>query len=125
MTTDAGMACAHETKSRLIRSEDKHSGSNPESTSLLTNALLWFGAGVSLAEILTGTYLAGMELSSAVLAIVLGHIIGGVLLFFSGLIGAREKLAAMDTVKGSFGSIGGRLFAVLNVVQLVGWTGKI
>ncbi|BEU86894.1 putative hydroxymethylpyrimidine transporter CytX [Selenomonas sp. TAMA-11512] len=123
MTTDAGMACAHETKSRLIQSEGRHNGSNSESTSLLTNALLWFGAGVSLAEILTGTYLAGMELSSAVLAIVLGHIIGGVLLFFSGLIGAREKLAAMDTVKGSFGSIGGRLFAVLNVVQLVGWTG--
>lgn len=31
-------------------------------TSLFENALIWFGAGVSIAEILTGTYLAPLGL---------------------------------------------------------------
>ena len=29
-------------------------------TSLFENGLIWFGAGVSIAEILTGTYLASL-----------------------------------------------------------------
>ena len=29
-------------------------------TSLFENGLIWFGAGVSLAEIITGTYLASL-----------------------------------------------------------------
>ena len=31
---------------------------NKKGTSLFENGLIWFGAGVSLAEILTGTYFA-------------------------------------------------------------------
>ena len=38
------------------------------------------------------------------------------------LIGARMRKSAMETVKMSFGQKGGLLFAVLNVLQLVGWT---
>ena len=30
-------------------------------TSLFDNGLIWFGAGVSLAEILTGTYFSTLE----------------------------------------------------------------
>ena len=30
-------------------------------TSLFENGLIWFGAGVSIAEILTGTYLASLH----------------------------------------------------------------
>nr|WP_330423762.1 hypothetical protein [Anaerobutyricum hallii] len=35
-------------------------------TSVLSNGLIWFGAGVSMSEILTGTYFAplGMKLAS-------------------------------------------------------------
>ena len=39
-------------------------------TSLFENALIWFGAGVSIAEILTGTYLAPLGLKNGILAIV-------------------------------------------------------
>lgn len=91
-------------------------------TSVFENSLIWFGAAVSLAEILTGTYLAPLGFSKGLFAIILGHIIGCSLLFAAGLIGARERKSAMDTVKGSFGSRGALIFAGLNILQLVGWT---
>ena len=86
------------------------------------HALLWAGAAVSIAEILTGTYLAPLGWQRGLLAIVIGHMIGGVLFFLVGYIGATQRKSAMETVKGSFGFQGGMLFALLNVVQLVGWT---
>ena len=92
-------------------------------TSLFENGLIWFGAGVSIAEILTGTYLAPLGFGRGVAAIILGHVIGCLMMFFAGLIGARNRKSAMETVKLSFGKKGGLLFAVLNVLQLVGWTG--
>ena len=91
-------------------------------TSLFENALIWFGAGVSIAEILTGTYLAPLGLKNGILAIVAGHVIGCILLFLAGVIGGKMRLSAMDSTKMSFGQKGCLLFAALNVLQLVGWT---
>lgn len=91
-------------------------------TSLFENGLIWFGAGVSLAEILTGTYFAPLGFTKGLLAILLGHLIGCTLLFLSGVIGGKMQKSAMETVKSSFGNKGSILFALLNVVQLVGWT---
>ena len=92
-------------------------------TTAFQNSLIWFGAGVSLAEILTGTYFAPLGMGRGIAAILLGHVIGCVLFFLAGLIGGRERKSSMETVKMSFGAKGGMLFAFLNVVQLVGWTG--
>ena len=92
-------------------------------TTAFQNGLIWFGAGVSLAEILTGTYFAPLGMGRGIAAILLGHVIGCVLFFLAGLIGGRERKSSMETVKMSFGAKGGMLFALLNVVQLVGWTG--
>ena len=91
-------------------------------TSTFQNGLIWFGAGVSLAEILTGTAFAPLGMAKGLAAILLGHLIGGVLFFLAGLIGGRTGRSAMETVKMSFGFRGGLLFAFLNVLQLVGWT---
>ncbi len=91
-------------------------------TSTLQNGLIWFGAGVSLAEILTGASFASLGFARGFAAIVIGHVIGCVLFFLAGLIGGRSGRSAMETVKMSFGQKGGLLFAVLNVLQLVGWT---
>lgn len=91
-------------------------------TSVFSNGLIWFGAGVSIAEILTGTYFAPLGFGKAMAAILLGHLIGGLMMFAAGMIGAREKRSAMETVKMSFGNKGSLLFAILNVLQLVGWT---
>lgn len=91
-------------------------------TSTFQNGLIWFGAGVSLAEILTGASFASLGFAQGFAAIILGHIIGCALLFLAGLIGGRSGRSAMETVKMSFGQKGGLLFAALNVLQLVGWT---
>ena len=53
-------------------------------TSLFDNGLIWFGAGVSLAEILTGTYFSTLGFGRGLAAILLGHVIGCVLLFLAG-----------------------------------------
>ena len=95
---------------------------NEKRTSVFSNGLIWFGAGVSLAEILTGTYFAPLGFGKAMAAILLGHLIGGLMMFAAGMIGAKERKSAMETVKMSFGEKGSLLFAVLNVLQLVGWT---
>lgn len=91
-------------------------------TTVFDNALIWFGAGVSIAEILTGTYLAPLGFEKGLLAIILGHLIGGVLFYLAGMISGQTGKSAMETVKMTFGRRGGMLFAALNVLQLVGWT---
>lgn len=91
-------------------------------TTSFQNGLIWFGAGVSIAEILTGTYFAPLGMARGFAAIVIGHVIGCVMLFLAGYIGACTGRSAMETVKMSFGQKGGLLFSFLNVLQLVGWT---
>lgn len=91
-------------------------------TSLFENGLIWFGAGVSIAEILTGTYLASLGMKKGLAAILVGHLIGCILLFLAGVIGGKVRKSAMETVKISFGQKGSLFFALLNVIQLVGWT---
>ena len=91
-------------------------------TNLLENGMIWFGAGVSIAEILTGTYFASLGLRNALLTILIGHLIGCTLLFFAGYIGGKARRSAMETTKMSFGQKGGLFFALMNVIQLIGWT---
>ena len=91
-------------------------------TSVFENGLIWFGAAVSIAEILTGTYFAPLGVAKGLLAILIGHVIGCTMLFFAGLIGGKTRKSAMETAKMSFGSKGALLFSVLNILQLVGWT---
>ena len=91
-------------------------------TSVFENGLIWFGAAVSIAEIMTGTYFAPLGFSKAVFAILTGHIIGCTMLFLAGMIGGKLRRSAMETAKMSFGSKGALLFSVLNIIQLTGWT---
>ncbi len=91
-------------------------------TATFTVALIWFGASISIAEILTGTLLAPLGLMKGIAAIVIGHIIGGFLFYLAGVIGARTQKSAMESVKMAFGAKGSILFSTLNVVQLIGWT---
>lgn len=95
---------------------------NERKTSAFSNGLLWFGAGISIAEILTGMLLAPLGFVRALEAIILGHVIGGIIMYLAGLIGGRTGSSAMETVRISFGTQGAKLFAGLNVIQLIGWT---
>ena len=95
-------------------------------TSVFQNGLVWFGAAVSIAEIEVGGQMAdlaaGGRRGQVAAAILIGHLIGGLLLFLVGLIGAQSRRAAMDCVKTPFGRWGAGFFAIANIVQLLGWT---
>jgi putative hydroxymethylpyrimidine transporter CytX len=82
---------------------------------------MWFGASISIAEILTGTYAASLGATQGFLAVLLGHILGCLLLFGMAFLGASTRLNAMTSAKRGFGHYGACIFAVLNVVQLFGW----
>ncbi len=83
---------------------------------------LWFGAAVSIAEILTGGLLAPLGFQSGVTAIVLGHLVGTIILVLGGMIGTQQRIPAIVSTRISFGIYGSYLFSMLNVLQLVGWT---
>jgi putative hydroxymethylpyrimidine transporter CytX len=83
---------------------------------------LWFGAAVSVAEILTGGYLAELGAVRGFWAIILGHLAGTALLILAGLIGFRERLPAIMSTRISFGKQGSYLISLINILQLVGWT---
>jgi putative hydroxymethylpyrimidine transporter CytX len=83
---------------------------------------LWFGAAVSMAEIFTGGLLAPLGFEQGLKAILLGHLIGGLILILGGYIGAQSKLPAIMSTRISFGHYGSYLFSLLNVLQLIGWT---
>lgn len=90
---------------------------------VFSSSLIWFGAGVSIAEIITGTYFAPLGFAKGMAAIVIGHVLGCALLFLTGVIGAKKKMAAMQTTALSFGKFGAKFFGLLNAAQLLGWTG--
>lgn len=92
-------------------------------SSLFNHGLIWFGAALSIAEIKTGTSFASLGFLRGLTAIIVGHLLGGILLFLSGYIGGLCRKSSMESTKISFGSIGSKFFAILNIVQLVGWTG--
>lgn len=88
-----------------------------EKTSVFANGTVWFGAAVSVAEIE-----AGIQSGNNGAALVLGHLLGGLMLFAVGLVGARFRVNAMESCAGTFGGLGAKFFALLNLFQLVGWT---
>jgi len=91
-------------------------------TGLFANGIIWFGVAISVSEIEAGIEIgAATARDSLWLPLVLGHILGGILLFFVGLIGARVRLNAMETTKSTFGKHGSKFFAALNTFQLLAW----
>ena len=91
-------------------------------TGLFTNAIIWFGVAISVSEIIAGIQLGSQAPTDSIwLPLILGHVIGGILLFLVGLIGARLRLNAMETIKSTFGNYGSKFFAALNVMQLIAW----
>ncbi|MBU7022835.1 MAG: putative hydroxymethylpyrimidine transporter CytX [Theionarchaea archaeon] len=84
--------------------------------------LLWGGAAVSLAEILAGGILAPLGVATGVLVILFGHIIGNTPLALGGIIGSEEGVPTMVSTRPAFGVKGSYLAAVLNIIQLIGWT---
>ncbi|WP_405264842.1 cytosine permease [Methanobrevibacter sp.] len=91
-------------------------------TGLFTNMIIWFGVAISVSEIQAGIQIASAApINSIWVPLILGHVIGGILLYFVGLIGARLRVNAMESIKSTFGNFGSKFFATLNVLQLIAW----
>ena len=91
-------------------------------TGLFSSGIIWFGVAISVSEIEAGIEIgAAAAHDSLWLPLVLGHVLGGILLFFVGLIGARVRLNAMETTQSTFGKYGSKFFAALNTFQLLAW----
>lgn len=84
--------------------------------------LLWAGAGIALTEIWAGGLLAPLGFSAGLIAIALGHVIGNTPLALAALPGCRHGVPSMVSTRGAMGVRGSYLPALLNIVQLVGWT---
>jgi putative hydroxymethylpyrimidine transporter CytX len=96
--------------------------SSKNNLSMFNFTTLWFGAAISVAEILAGGLLAPLGFKMGLLAIILGHLVGTTLLVLGGVIGTTERIPALVSTRISFGQYGSYVFSVLNVMQLLGWT---
>jgi putative hydroxymethylpyrimidine transporter CytX len=86
-----------------------------------TMFLLWVGAAISVSEIFTGGLLAPLGFVQGIIVIFIGHLIGTALFAGGAYVSYCRKINSMDSVAFSFGKIGGKLVALCNLVQLVGW----
>ena len=87
------------------------------------HASLWFSLGVGLLVIQIGAYLVpAVGTRDAMLAIVVGSVIGAGLLAWTAKLGCDSGLSSAGLMHATYGSRFARLPVVLNIVQLVGWT---
>ncbi|CAN5209136.1 putative hydroxymethylpyrimidine transporter CytX [soil metagenome] len=87
--------------------------------------ILWADLSIGLLVMLTGALLVilGLDLPTALLAIGVGSVLGCIPLALVGLAGSREGVPGMVLFRPILGRRGSYLPSVLNIVQLVGWTG--
>jgi nucleobase:cation symporter-1, NCS1 family len=86
--------------------------------------ILWGDLSIGLLVILTGALLVpALGFPEALLAIAVGTLLGCIPLALVGLAGAREGVPGMVLFRPVLGVRGSYAPSVLNIVQLVGWTG--
>ncbi|MFA4885089.1 MAG: putative hydroxymethylpyrimidine transporter CytX [Desulfotomaculaceae bacterium] len=83
---------------------------------------LWFGAAVSLAEIMTGSLIAPLGLKQGLFVILAGHLIGVLILALVGVVGFKEKSPSLKSSRLSLGKYGSYIISFFNIIQLIGWT---
>ncbi|MET0312667.1 MAG: cytosine permease [Burkholderiaceae bacterium] len=86
------------------------------------HAALWFSLGVGLLVMQVGAYLMpAMGTKDAMLAIVLGSLVGAGLLGWVARIGCESGLASAGLMSAVYGSAFAKLPILANIVQLLGW----
>ncbi len=84
--------------------------------------VLWGDLGVGLLVLLAGTLLVpALGLARALLAILIGSLLGSLLLAWAGVIGSDTGVPTMALLRPTLGIRGSYVPTVLNLVQLVGW----
>ena len=84
---------------------------------------LWGNLGVSLLVVVAGAILVpALSLPAALVAIVVGCLVGNLMLAIAGGIGAQTRVPAMVLMRAPLGKRGSYLPTAINVVQCLGWT---
>jgi len=90
---------------------------------LFDSLLLWGNLSVSLLVIVIGALLVpALSLRDALLAIVVGAVVGNVLLGLAAMIGADGRVPGMVLLRAPLGRRGSYAPTVLNVAQNLGWS---
>jgi len=90
---------------------------------MLDTGLLWGNLGVSLLVIVAGAALVpALSLPDALVAILLGCVIGSAMLAVAGAIGADARVPGMVLMRAPLGRRGSYLPTGINVLQGLGWT---
>lgn len=84
--------------------------------------ILWSSLGVGLLVLSAGSFLSQASFLDAIFAIIVGSIIGSILLALAGKIGSDHGIPSLITMRPAFGIRGSYLPAILNILQLIGWT---
>src|SRR6476619_8412337 len=85
--------------------------------------LLWGNLGVSLLVIVAGAVLVpALSLPTALVALLVGCLVGNLMLAVAGAIGAQARVPAMVLMRAPLGERGSYLPTAVNVVQCLGWT---
>ena len=85
-------------------------------------AVLWGDLAVSLLVMIAGALLVpGLGTKAALLAIIVGTLLGTVLLSLAGMVATNTGVPTMVTLRPALGVRGSYAPTVLNVFQLVGW----
>ena len=84
--------------------------------------VLWSSLGVGLLVFSAGSFLTAARFTDAILAIIIGSVAGSLLLALAGKIGSDHAVPSLISTRQSFGIRGAYLPAILNVMQLIGWT---
>jgi putative hydroxymethylpyrimidine transporter CytX len=82
--------------------------------------LLWINLGISLLVLVAASYF-GLSLKQALLATLLGGLIGNAMLGLAGMIGADARVPTMVLQRAPLGRRGSYLATGLNVMQCMGW----
>jgi putative hydroxymethylpyrimidine transporter CytX len=84
--------------------------------------VLWADLGVGLLVLAAGALLVpGLGLGEALLAIIVGTLIGNLLLALTGVVGSDHSIPTMVSLRAVLGLRGSYLPSFINIVQLVGW----
>ena len=90
---------------------------------LVDQTLLWGNLGVSLLVLVAAAFLVpALSLRDALVAIVVGSLIGNLMLGTAGAIGADARVPSMVLLRAPLGRRGSYLPTGLNVLQCLGWS---
>lgn len=85
--------------------------------------VLWGDLGIGLLVLFAGSFLVpGLSLGQALLAILIGSLIGCLLLALTGVVGSENGVPTMVLLRPVLGIRGSYLPTAINVLQLIGWT---